>query len=378
MSLSTLLINIIDNPDNIDYFIELKRFVDSKSSEWFYRGTNHLSLSSQFLEFISNRYNKEIDTRITKTKTISNIIKFDSAVEVYLSLCHFGIKSIKGWEDVHIINSPQLITHKTKTLEKVRLKKAIVICEQAASNYAHFQVRTMIRLNQVIEQVPNTKDWTIVIDDDLTGFRKELIEIHPKFRNLNYVSARFKHLIIEDCIVHKARKPELEKEISLLYDLWNNIEINSYNNLPKRIYIERKTSKNGSQNRKVVNIEQRNEWLKRNNFTVVTMEELTVEQEIYMFKHAEIVVGVEGAALINVIHMQPKTVVVELHHNNRRERLFQNIGKFKDINYIKLACNSPYTSRVEKSLELTRNIHTYQLPLICDFNKLQSILDEIV
>jgi hypothetical protein len=76
---------------------------------------------------------------------------------------------------------------------------------------------------------------------------------------------------------------------------------------PERlIYIKRTTS------RRVANAPELEELLGKSGFEVHVMEDLTVAEQIELFRHAAFVIGVHGAALANLVFCPPGTKVIEL------------------------------------------------------------------
>jgi hypothetical protein len=72
------------------------------------------------------------------------------------------------------------------------------------------------------------------------------------------------------------------------------------------IYIKRTTS------RRVSNGPGVEELLRKSGFEIHVMEDLTVAQQIDLFRHAAFVIGVHGAALANLVFCPPGTKVIEL------------------------------------------------------------------
>lgn len=74
---------------------------------------------------------------------------------------------------------------------------------------------------------------------------------------------------------------------------------------PKRVYINRTT-------RRLNNEEEIQAALKRAGFAVVTLEQMTLDQQCQLFSGAEIVVGFHGAGLTNLVFAGPQTRVIEI------------------------------------------------------------------
>lgn len=76
--------------------------------------------------------------------------------------------------------------------------------------------------------------------------------------------------------------------------------------LPQKIFIRRKGA------RSVCNESDVNRVLSDKGFQVVALEELSLGEQIRLFYHVKVVVGVHGAGLANVVFCKPGTRIVEL------------------------------------------------------------------
>lgn len=72
-----------------------------------------------------------------------------------------------------------------------------------------------------------------------------------------------------------------------------------------RIYINRKT-------RRLKNEEQVQKYLTNRDFQVLKLEEYSLDQQVTLFSHAELIVGFHGAGLANLVFSNEKTCVVEI------------------------------------------------------------------
>ena len=84
--------------------------------------------------------------------------------------------------------------------------------------------------------------------------------------------------------------------------------------------------------------------------------------------------GVEGAALVNICHMQQGTKVVELHHKERYDETFEEIAKIRGLIYKRFECKGALG--IEKEKELIRSGFSYHMfPLLCNFEELSGIIE---
>ncbi len=220
-------------------------------------------------------------------------------------------------------------------------------------------------------------DHIVLLDDKPSGYRLELIRLLPELKTYKFIGLRNSACITKNHI--RLSKPPAKLIpskylVDSLIEVWEDQKINStHANLPRRFYIERKTSGNGSNHRKVVNTEDRDNFLSKHGFELLHMEDLSVQDEISLFREAEIVIGVEGAALINAIHMRSGTKLIELHHKNRNDELWAAICKKRNINHIRQGCETALSPENEKLLTL-QGIRDFMMPLLCDFDKVAEII----
>lgn len=92
---------------------------------------------------------------------------------------------------------------------------------------------------------------------------------------------------------------------SIFQDLDAKIQVNcKHIQVPKRIYIARVTRNAENQN-------QIEEVLRKHNFNKVFLEKLSLHDQVCLFRHASVVVGIHGAGLSNIV-FSPHLTVIEL------------------------------------------------------------------
>jgi len=121
----------------------------------------------------------------------------------------------------------------------------------------------------------------------------------------------------------------------------------------KRLYIRR----GNARTRSVINEIQAVEMLKREfGFSCITPDEMTVKEQAAVFHQAELVVGMHGAGLSNLVFCRPDTVVVELfagdsiaHYYNvlaAKRRLKYYYARLPAVNEINLHLDPVILSRL--------------------------------
>ena len=110
----------------------------------------------------------------------------------------------------------------------------------------------------------------------------------------------------------------------------------SKNDFPKKFYIDRSDSNSNLKNfRYIINEIELKSFLKDKGFEFIRLSDLSFRDELQIFNNAEIVVGLQGAGLTNLIWCNEKTKIIELR-SNRTNKLYENLAKDNKINFKKL------------------------------------------
>lgn len=137
----------------------------------------------------------------------------------------------------------------------------------------------------------------------------------------------------------------------------------------KRIYVTRGNVKR----RKVINEEQVVQSLEKYGFTTVSMDGKSLREQIQIFASAEAIVAPHGAALTNLLFIQPGTKVIELFPYGYVNNCFYALANYAKACYFYLQgeqINQPNF----KQLSLKRsNIDEHHLDLKIDIDKFEQI-----
>ena len=111
------------------------------------------------------------------------------------------------------------------------------------------------------------------------------------------------------------------------------------------------------------------------DFQLVESSQLTFIEQAYIFQKANIVVGVHGAGLTNIIFMKPGTFVIELRYNKQEGQFssascYERLSKLLSINHIVLHC-----SGIERKELKGRSIE--DADIFADINQLTNTVKSI-
>lgn len=101
----------------------------------------------------------------------------------------------------------------------------------------------------------------------------------------------------------------------------------------KRVFISRKSAKH----RKLLQEEELFPLLRKLGFSFYELETLTFEDQIRLFRSAEMVVGPHGAGLSWLIFCSPGTLVIEINKNEPGKNHYVDIAKQCDLEYYRYA-----------------------------------------
>ena len=90
--------------------------------------------------------------------------------------------------------------------------------------------------------------------------------------------------------------------------------------------------------------------LKANGFTVIRLSYLSIIDQILLFKNAEVIAAVHGAALSNIIFCNHKTKVIEIRHKDHNATCFEEIAKVIGLINFETVKGNPLLSKEKDQL----------------------------
>ena len=235
-------------------------------------------------------------------------------------------------------------------------------------NYYHFVYDTLpylISFNKIKEEIPNLKllmNYPNKDKNNLYKFVKEYLDllkikdedikiINPKtlYRDV-YFSSSFTHDIDSNLPPRKE-----------VYEFYKNMgnEINDNLNLPKKIYISRRTwttkdysniGTNYTNRRKLINEDELVYILNKYGYQEIFTENMSIKEKIMLFKNATNIVGAFGGGICNALFSKPETQLIAIESpgflNVNKRFLFSlknvNLKIFKDTYHFEQAKYKKY------------------------------------
>lgn len=136
---------------------------------------------------------------------------------------------------------------------------------------------------------------------------------------------------------------------------------------PKRIYISR--SKAGS--RRVSNEIDLIPLLEEKGFTLLCLEDHSLQHQIEFFANADVICGVHGSGLTNVLFCRPGCTLIEIYHPQFPEIFWWSLASVSQVNYYFMLGEGQPVDFVDMS----QNFPLNHLDVVCDTAKLRSTFE---
>ncbi len=174
---------------------------------------------------------------------------------------------------------------------------------------------------------------------EFSNWKLELIKLFDiKFNVINSKAVKISEAFIVTTPIYSGRpSPEV---ISLLVEASKTVPFD--NSLPKRILIFR----NKAKTRKVVNDHLFLNELRQLGFISVDLEDLSVLQQIQLFKSAEIIIAAHGAGLTWIFACRSECLIIEIFSKNYLNHVYSHIAMQVDIKYRHIIGESNFSRNI--------------------------------
>ncbi|MDA9737803.1 glycosyltransferase family 61 protein [Acidimicrobiaceae bacterium] len=291
-----------------------------------YSGTNELrkqpeNLVQQDINLFKHEFKKEIQD--------SYVIEIKNA---YLSGKNLiNLKNLRFYIEHTYMNRPPLKNIIKFILKFFRLRSRSIetiengvwVINNKSENYFHWMTESLTR---VLSFKKLNLELPILISED--------------FKNLEFVTKtldllRINYKIYENDRVFKVKNllltshtaPAGNYNSNILFELHKNLNNGKKSNLRKRLWVSRKYS----DRRYLINEDEIKPILDEYNIQVIYPEKMDYLEQVDLFRNAEFLGGVHGAALTNMLYMESNSKVLELRaindaHNNCHYSLAVGLG----------------------------------------------------
>jgi hypothetical protein len=235
------------------------------------------------------------------------------------------------------------------------------------SNYYHWMCRTLplLRIYQKYFELQKI-DYFYVGDSELKDFHKE---------SLRRVGIKPHQVLQEPCTADRilvaistrtkqfGSAPVVEANYHFSRELFHH-EINlNVTAKRRRIYVQRGKVKR----RQVINESQVINYLSVYGFTPIKMDNKTLLEQVKVFSQAEAIIAPHGAALTNLLFIQPGTKVIELIPEGYVNNCYYVLSNYAEADYFYLR---------GEAIQKKQVLDSHYLDLYVDIEKLGMILQK--
>jgi len=251
----------------------------------------------------------------------------------------------------------------------IEVDLAICAIDPSAPNYWHF----------VAYQLPIiiiNKDWIIssgsrILISNYVNYAREYIELLGIHENC-IIDLRNRCVFsksLQSPIKMPSRDPAFECNDALHCVAESFGFLKSMGTPSRRVFIERKSSNNGSNLRGVYPLDAWHQFLASNGFEIVYLEGVSVADQASLFSQCRVLIALHGAALTNIIYMARGMQVIELMHHKGMENgghldMFMSIALKKKLRFSRIECESFLCESEELKIQAaTGNFSSNPLPV---------------
>jgi len=219
------------------------------------------------------------------------------------------------------------LVHSHLSIPKPERTGCVCAVLPSSNNYFHWMFETLPRIKMLEGQ-----GYDNLIVDLSKTFKAESISKLSKKQVID--SSKTQHLVVDKllCPTMPCKTGHPTKEVC---DYLREHFLPKEKGKKRRIYISRsKASK-----RKVVNEVNLIDFLERHWIETVELEGLSVSEQAKIFSEAELVIGLHGAGLTNLVFCDKKTRVIELFNPNYLNKCYEDLSNLMGLDYKNMFCD---------------------------------------
>ena len=243
---------------------------------------------------------------------------------------------------------------------KKKFKGRVLNLAQGASghnNFSHWLLDMLPKL-KLYNEIFRFEDLDYLYLNKLNSFQKKSLELLG-LQNLKIIdSNNYRHVECDELIA--TQHPSYfdgfildeQKHLPDWIVKWlreSFLEKSKIIDMKKNIFIDRSLSI--FRHSQIINLDETQNFLKEKNFDIVKLENLSFDEQIYVFSNAKIIVGAHGAGLTNLCFSNEKTKVIEIRSSKPgygfQNKVYERISKINNLDYNLLS--TPYIN--EKNLD---------------------------
>ena len=229
---------------------------------------------------------------------------------------------------------------------KKKFKGRVLNLAQGASghnNFSHWLLDMLPKL-KLYNEIFKYDDLDYLYLNKLNSFQKKSLELLG-LQNLKIIDSKdYHHIQCDELIAtqhpsyFKGFILDQAKYVPDWIVLWlrdSFLEKSKKIDIKKNIFIDRSLS--NFKHSQIINLEETQNLLKEKNFDMVKLENLSFDEQIYVFSNAKIVIGAHGAGLTNLCFSKEKTKVIEIRSSEPgygfQNKVYERISKINNLDY---------------------------------------------
>jgi len=235
-----------------------------------------------------------------------------------------------------------------KSGEIIYLERGMWVLDEKSFHYFHWFCDTLPRF---IQARSYNGEYPLIIPK--TFIERDYIKQSLINLNISYfiydenITLKVKELLISSHVSPSGNYNKIN-----INNLSKSLRSNKNKNINKnRLWISREHSKH----RKIKNQKFLKKVLKKYNFQIIYPEKISFTEQIEIFSNAEVIAGLHGGGLTNMVFMEPHTKVFEIRREgDNKNNCYFSLASDLDMDYSYLNCSSIgkdlYVSDVEVDL----------------------------
>ena len=242
----------------------------------------------------------------------------------------------------NLVDASQNIVLKNGTPRIKKKFKGRVLCVlQGASgnNYSHWILEILPKIKMYSEHY-SLDDLDYIYLPKIDIFQKETLSALGINENKFISSEKYRHIEADELIVvdhtyyYKGTILEQNKNqptwvIEWLRKTFLNCEKKF--DCQKLFFIDRSDSK--YKHNQIQNTIEVSNYLKKNKFVSYKLENLSFFEKIYLFKNADIIIGLHGAGFVHTVFCKPGTKIIEIRSFLYSNTVYEKISNINNLNY---------------------------------------------
>jgi len=218
-------------------------------------------------------------------------------------------------------------------LKKIN-EPCLLVASTSSDNYYHWLFDVLPRLD-LIKKSPLRKALTYpwLLEKGLTRFQAESLDMFGFYPTRLYLLQKGYHRLFSDLTVPSmpaaTGNPGSEVISFLRSALGRSSSRNKY---PRRILV----SRSDAHHRRIDNEQELYKNLKPLGFSRVSLKGMPFQEQIDIFSHAEVVMGMHGAGLSNIVFSRPGTKLIEIFPSSYVNSCFRVIALHCKMKYFYL------------------------------------------